>query len=758
MVRTLAARALFFVVPVAFIAELAGKLVAGEPFRPALLGFAAIALYALYEVRGRKRAERVLVTVAIMVGGFSVARALGWDLGGPDTAAALLALGGVGILLIVMSARPSWILSAMYAAAVLGWVVVVSGLEGTSTRDLVVRLGMTLGTVGVATWLVGQGRQTLAGVTEEQAARLRLQDSVSAAVKAVVIGGSAGLQDAAAHLREGARVAVVVIERYRGAKQRLIPNEVWTSGSLPGFDPGLDGPIDPLEASTLTEGGSVERTGLFSERVVPIRGLAGVLGSVRLVTDTTVPLAGPEADNVASLAEIVGVTWRREAAEELADRRQGRLEAESRREDALATVAKSLLVTKGDESLVSSVAALVRSTSADIGVIGRISDDDPDYQCLVVGMESGSGIVTSRARVAPDDQVLRALAEGRSVEWGQRVTEFPADLRRAGVESMLVVPVRARGSLVGSVALASREPGYLWPSGDRSVLERAAVLIGAFWEGEDNESTLRELLRSKDRFIASVSHELRTPLTAVLGLATALAETDGDLSDEERYELASVVAEQAGDVSFIVEDLLVAARAESEMLTIVPGRVEVDSEVAQVIDRFDLDVELDANCQVTAYADVHRVRQILRNLVTNAVRYGGDRVVVTTSASGSDVEVQVSDNGEGVAPEQVDHIFDPYVRAHSAVGNPDSVGLGLAVARQLARLMGGDVIYRRTDVTTFSFTLPRYPSASTTGSVGMQPAVDEDFAPAQIASLLAGEEDSESFEVLGISPAAKRHP
>lgn len=750
-------RAVYVLVPLGFVAEWVRKVGTGEVVRPAFFVFALIAVYAAYEAKHKKRAERVLLVIALTVGASSALRAAGQDYGGPDPAAALLALGGIGMFLVMLSERPNWFLSTIYGNAVLSWVVGVSGLEQISLRDLVSRIGVTVAMVALAPWLVGRLRRTLVMVARDQAARLKLQDAVSVAVKAVVVGGSASLEEAAVGLCEGSDVDLVVIERYRGARQRLIPNMAWTSGNVEGFDLGLDQPLDLWEANVLTEGGSVQRRGRMHELVVPIRGPAGVLGSVRLVAGSAENLAGSQADHVESLAEIVGVTWRREAAEELADRRQGRLEAESRREEALATVARSLLVTKGDESLVTSVAAVIRSTSADIGVIGRVADD-PQEQLLVVRMEPGSGIVTTRARVIPDQDALEALGLGRSVESGNGASPVPNALTTEGVESMLTAPVRVKGSLVGSIALASKNNGHMWPSGDRSVLERAAVLIGAFWEGEDNESTLRELLRSKDRFIASVSHELRTPLTAVLGLATALAETDGDLGEAERIELASVVAEQAGDVSHIVEDLLVAARAESEMLTIVPDLFDIDAEVARVIERFSHEVELDASSGVTAFADVHRVRQILRNLVTNAVRYGGPKVVAKTSVNGSTVEVTVSDNGEGVANDHVEHIFDPYVRAHNAVGNPDSVGLGLAVARQLARLMGGDVTYHRTDVTSFCLTLPRYSAAAASGSVGGQPAVDQNLASRQISSLFGSEKDGDSFEVLGVSPSGKRNP
>jgi signal transduction histidine kinase len=114
----------------------------------------------------------------------------------------------------------------------------------------------------------------------------------------------------------------------------------------------------------------------------------------------------------------------------------------------------------------------------------------------------------------------------------------------------------------------------------------------------------------------------------------------------------------------------------------------------------------------TAWADTLRTRQIVRNLLTNAYRYGGPHVRVEISSRGGVASLVVSDDGPGVKGIDAEHIFDPYYRSQSspADARPDSVGLGLAVARQLARMMGGDLIYRRrAGWSRFELTLPSVP-------------------------------------------------
>ena len=218
-----------------------------------------------------------------------------------------------------------------------------------------------------------------------------------------------------------------------------------------------------------------------------------------------------------------------------------------------------------------------------------------------------------------------------------------------------------------------------------------------------------EAIRSKDEFIASVSHELRTPLTAVRGFAEILHQSTDDLTDGERQEMLASIASESADVSDIVEDLLVAARSDIEQLTISLKSVDIAPLIRETSARVRWGgkvVEVDVP-ELSALVDPLRLRQILRNLMVNAVRYGGDTVRITARQLGSDVAVHVADDGEGISPEFREEIFAPYRRAHDRAGLPGSVGLGLAVSRRLARLMNGDLTYiSEDDSSTFALRLP----------------------------------------------------
>jgi signal transduction histidine kinase len=224
---------------------------------------------------------------------------------------------------------------------------------------------------------------------------------------------------------------------------------------------------------------------------------------------------------------------------------------------------------------------------------------------------------------------------------------------------------------------------------------------------------LESLVRSKDEFVASVSHELRTPLSAVLGFAQILRDESQSLTAAERMELTITIANEANDIAGIVEDLLVAARSEIGALHVTRVPVDLRANVAQVVEvmsptsQASIRIGLQAP-SLKAVGDPVRVRQIIRNLLSNAIRYGGERITVDIVALGGSVLLAVSDDGPGIPHGEQERIFEAYEIAHDPGSQPSSVGLGLAVARRLARLMSGDLTYERTgNISVFELQLPR---------------------------------------------------
>jgi signal transduction histidine kinase len=222
---------------------------------------------------------------------------------------------------------------------------------------------------------------------------------------------------------------------------------------------------------------------------------------------------------------------------------------------------------------------------------------------------------------------------------------------------------------------------------------------------KDAERRLAAEVKAKDQFVASISHELRTPLTAVVGIAEELADNRGTIGPEEAQDLISVMASEGRDVANIVEDLLVSARLDSGQVTIARERIDLAATVLRATTHFPCTVAIDSD--VSVKADPHRVRQIVRNLLSNADRYGGHNVRAVGGVDGDNGFLEIRDNGEGTPEDMRAVVFDPYRRADPDRGLTAAVGLGLTISRSLAELMDGNLTYDHVDGDSiFRLTLP----------------------------------------------------
>jgi signal transduction histidine kinase len=223
-------------------------------------------------------------------------------------------------------------------------------------------------------------------------------------------------------------------------------------------------------------------------------------------------------------------------------------------------------------------------------------------------------------------------------------------------------------------------------------------------------SQLQRSVVAKDEFIATVSHELRTPLTAVVAFSEMIR-AQPDMDPAERAEFIDLVASQARDVSYLIDDLLVAARLDSDSVAIALKPTNLRAEVIEAVIAWTGERSLEVDhvaLNRTVMTDPRRLRQVLRNLVSNAVKYGGDEIAITAVDAGDGMcHVLVRDNGPGVPPGRERLVFEPYEHSYDVEGQPLSIGLGLHVSRRLAEAMGGSLEYRRHHgLTEFALVVP----------------------------------------------------
>lgn len=386
-----------------------------------------------------------------------------------------------------------------------------------------------------------------------------------------------------------------------------------------------------------------------------------------------------------------------------------------RYEHALAVCGTALLETADDRAIDVALQALLPATPAQNIFVDENSDDPILGLCATVTHEAirpgYEDIVDEEIWVEEDDpdRVLRTVVRyadlptlRHRLSLGHPSIIHTADLKGRerevydddGCLSELNIPIFVDGSWAGSIGFADYLRDRDWKEDDVAVLQTTAAMIGSFWERARAMERLEEVIHSKNQFLASISHEIRTPLTAVLGFSEVLRDDATELSPGGA-EMIEIVARQAQEISDIVEDLLVAARADIDALTVTHEPVALRREAVAVASaRSELKISIEES-DVVALGDSVRVRQVIRCLVSNAARYGGDHIEIRFGSEDDRATVCVADDGSGVAAGHERHIFDAFHRVVEKSGITQAIGLGLYVSHHLARLMGGDLTYRR---------------------------------------------------------------
>jgi two-component system, chemotaxis family, CheB/CheR fusion protein len=363
-------------------------------------------------------------------------------------------------------------------------------------------------------------------------------------------------------------------------------------------------------------------------------------------------------------------------------------------------------------ALVDATAEMVWTTDPE----GRVVEDSPswrDFTGQTVNEWLGSGWVDA---LHPDDR------QGIEAEWSAAVRNqepFEAEFRlwNAAREEWRVVAARAVPVLNpdGSV----RE----WVGMNSDITDR-----------KEAEAALRrakkaaeQAAEAKGHFLATMSHELRTPLTAVIGIADLLETDVVGFSTEAQKEHLARIKISAWHLASIIEEVLSYSMTESGRTRVNHGTVDLVEIASHVVAMADyqarekgvaLDLE-GADQPVFAFSDAGKIRQIVTNLVGNAVKFTDDgRVTVRVVEEDEWVEIQVQDTGPGIAEDQQEIVFEPFVQAdNSMTREKGGAGLGLAVSRRLARLLGGEISLESEPAKgcTFRFTVPKKPESAPGG-------------------------------------------
>ncbi|HEX8170653.1 MAG TPA: GAF domain-containing protein [Thermoanaerobaculia bacterium] len=309
---------------------------------------------------------------------------------------------------------------------------------------------------------------------------------------------------------------------------------------------------------------------------------------------------------------------------------------------------------------------------------------DPETDAIYRVMRTG----TSELVPFVPDEMLAQTA---------RSEEHLRMMRALGVMSFMIVPLRSRGEVVGTMTFVASDRRY--SERDLAQAEELAYRASIAIENARLYSAAQTANRAKDEFLATLSHELRTPMTAVLGWSRMLKL---GLSDAEAQVAIDAIEQSASAQAQLIEDVLDVSRIMSGKLTFEPRPTDMRTVAQAAITTVHPAAVAKGIEILTAIppmlppipGDEGRLQQIVWNLLANAIKFTprGGSVTLRLAHEGSVVRLIISDTGEGIDRAFLPYVFEPFRQADSSTTRPHGgIGLGLAIVRSLVEMHGGRI-------------------------------------------------------------------
>ncbi|HEY3062599.1 MAG TPA: ATP-binding protein [Chloroflexota bacterium] len=381
--------------------------------------------------------------------------------------------------------------------------------------------------------------------------------------------------------------------------------------------------------------------------------------------------------------------------------------ASQRRMAVLAEASQLLDASLDYEATLQEVARVAVRTMADWCIVHLLQEDGSiRWLALAHGDPAKEAVARElQARYPATEGVARVLKTGKPevyahIPESQRMARARDAahlrmLRELSSRSVMIVPLAARGRMLGALSLISTQPGRSYGPPDLAIAEELARRCAHAVDNARLHQEAQIALKGRDRFVQIASHELRTPIARVKGYAEMLlaAHTDGDLNDEMLQRSLKRIDHASDRLANLVRDLLDVSRISAGNLPLRLRPLEITELVRDVTGRYQeqlsgsghllLDI---VSAPGTVSGDPERIEQVLINLLDNAVKYSpeGAELLVRVQSKARGVLLEVQDRGIGLPPGAAERIFEPFSRAANAEHRQiTGMGLGLYICRNI---------------------------------------------------------------------------
>ncbi|HWW76735.1 MAG TPA: ATP-binding protein, partial [Pyrinomonadaceae bacterium] len=367
------------------------------------------------------------------------------------------------------------------------------------------------------------------------------------------------------------------------------------------------------------------------------------------------------------------------------------------------------------ETTLAGLARLAVSALADYCLVDLVDDDGRVRRVAATHRDPALQPLAERLREYPPGQqpagvpaVLRtgkpelmSHVDDEAVARLARDEEHARVLGELGLKSFITVPLVARGRTIGALTFSSTRQRREYDEEDVAYAQEIAARAALAIENARLYGRAQEVNRAKDEFLATLSHELRTPLTPILGWTHMIR--SGRLGSAEIAQGVRVIEKNSQALSRLINDLLDMSSILSGKMRIERAPVELQAVVREAVEtvrpqaaarRVSIEVEPGGGASVSLDGDRTRLVQVFWNLLNNAVKFSseGGLVRVRVGAKDGTARVEVEDDGDGIAPEFLPHVFERFRQADgSTTRTHGGLGLGLALVKSFVEAHGGSV-------------------------------------------------------------------